>query len=582
MGKKQVNLKENAKILAKRRKMAAHIKEMDPKHRKLKFGAFLRKYGRVLIGGGIILAVVFCAVFAGVLTEWDPEKTNISEAKLKPNSMGEMTYWFGVDKDEKEATDRFQYQLTEEDGKTAVTEISDEGVYRLSMTESTETEEIVTYLTTKKSGGKLKATETLYESAEFRLEAAGDGYHLYVESDEGKSYVNIQQSGNKSKVSFGAEAVTVYTFNAENALLANVVEARNETVKTKVQLCQNANRAYVSHFYTADGEQVNKPEAGVAYKMGVIREDKSATVVYYLTGAKSGQKLSTTTDITQGADFMLEEAEEGDYLTVQTAKGKSYVNVTVKMNRTKISFGEQPLSTFKMNNSTKSLTTTVVREHVFGTDIYGRDMWSRLIFGSRNTLIVSLGAQVILTVSGTLLGLLCGYYTKVEKYLMRVLDAMATIPNLLLCLLMVSVFGSGVPNLMLAMSFHGIPGLARMVRNQVLSLREKEYIESEKAMGASDIRTVILHILPACMSYLLVRFSTGLSGAILSMTSLSYLGVGLDPTIASWGGMIQNSQKIMFALPHTFMVPTIAIGITVFGFSMLGDGLRDLLDPKLR
>lgn len=316
MGKKIVNLKENPKILAKRQRMADHIKEVDPNHRKLKFGAFLRKYGRVLIGGAIILAVVFCAVFAPMLTEWDPEKTNISEAKLKPGAVGEL-----------------------------------------------------------------------------------------------------------------------------------------------------------------NGE---------------------------------------------------------------------------------------------------------AKVHVFGTDIYGRDMWARLIFGSRNTLIVSLGAQVILTVSGTLLGLLCGYYTKVEKYLMRVLDAMATIPNLLLCLLMVSVFGSGVPNLMLAMSFHGIPGLARMVRNQVLSLREKEYIESEKAMGAGDIRTVILHILPACSSYLLVRFSSGLASAILSMTSLSYLGVGLDPTIASWGGMIQNSQKIMFALPHTFMVPTVAIAITVFGFAMLGDGLRDLLDPKLR
>ena len=317
MGKKKIHLRENPAIYAKRQRMAANIKEVDPNHRRLKFGAFLRKYGRVLIGGAIILAVVFCAIFAPLLTEWDPEKTNISEAKMKPGEIGEL--------------------------------------------------------------------------------------------------------------------------------------------------------------------------------------------------------------------------ENGE-----------------------------------------------AKEHVFGTDIYGRDMWSRLIFGSRNTLIVSLGAQAILMVSGTLLGLLCGYYTKVEKYLMRVLDAMATIPNLLLCLLMVSVFGSGVPNLMLAMSFHGIPGLARMVRNQVLSLREKEYIESEKAMGAGDIRTVILHILPACSSYLLVRFSSGLAGAILSMTSLSYLGVGLDPTIASWGGMIQNSQKIMFALPHTFMVPTIAIGITVFGFSMLGDGLRDLLDPKLR
>lgn len=582
MGKKQVNLKENTKILAKRRKMAAHIKEVDPNHRKLKFGAFLRKYGRVLIGGGIILAVVLCSVFAGTLTEWDPERTNISEAKLEPHEMGENTYWFGVSKSEKEATDRFQYELMEEDGETVVSEVSPEGAYKLSLTETVDSEKITSYVTTKKAAGKLKMTKTLYESATFGLEATEGGYHLYATSENGKSYVNVERSGEKHKVSFSSEAVTVYSFNAETAILANVLEERNETVNTKVELCQNANKAYVSHFYTADGEMVKKPEDGVAYKLGVIREDKSATVVYYLTGAKSGQKLNTTTDIAKAADFMVEEAEEGDYLAVQTAKGKFYVNVTVKMNRTKISLDTEPLATFKMNNSTKSLTTTVVREHVFGTDIYGRDMWSRLIFGSRNTLLVSLGAQAILTVSGTLLGLLCGYYTKVEKYLMRVLDAMATIPNLLLCLLMVSVFGSGVPNLMLAMSFHGIPGLARMIRNQVLSLREKEYIESEKAMGATDIRTVILHILPACMSYLLVRFSTGLSGAILSMTSLSYLGVGLDPTIASWGGMIQNSQKIMFALPHTFMVPTLAIGVTVFGFSMLGDGLRDLLDPKLR
>lgn len=220
--------------------------------------------------------------------------------------------------------------------------------------------------------------------------------------------------------------------------------------------------------------------------------------------------------------------------------------------------------------------------HLFGTDIYGRDMWARLLFGSRNTLIVSIGAQVITTVAGTILGLLCGYYSKLEKILMRILDAFSTIPNLLLCLLMVSVFGSGVPNLMVAMSISGIPGLARMVRNQVLSLREKEYIESEKAMGANDLRTVFLHILPACSSYLLVRFSTGLSSSILSMTSLSFLGVGLDPTIASWGGMVQNAQEIMFTVPHTFLVPTLAICITVFGFSMLGDGLRDLLDPKLR
>ncbi len=221
-------------------------------------------------------------------------------------------------------------------------------------------------------------------------------------------------------------------------------------------------------------------------------------------------------------------------------------------------------------------------EHWLGTDIYGRDMWSRIIFGGRSTLLVSVGAQVVLVIMGTILGLLCGYYGKVEKYLMRFLEACATIPSLLLTMLLISVFGSGIPQMIIAMSIFGIPGLARMIRNQVLSLREKEYIESEKAMGASDLRTVVLHILPACSSYLLVRFSNGLAGMILSMTSLSFLGVGLDPTVANWGAMVNDGQKIMFAVPHVVMVPTFVISITVFGFAMLGDGLRDLLDPRLK
>ncbi len=221
-------------------------------------------------------------------------------------------------------------------------------------------------------------------------------------------------------------------------------------------------------------------------------------------------------------------------------------------------------------------------EHILGCDTYGRDMWSRILYGSRTTLIVSIGSQIILLIAGTILGLLCGYYNKVEKYIMRFLDAFSTIPNLLLCMMMISVFGAGIPQMMIALSVHGIPGLARMVRNQVLSLREKEYIESEKAMGASDIRTIFVHILPACSSYLLVRFSNGLSGMILSMTSLSYLGVGLTPTIANWGGIIQDGQRLMLVLPHLVLYPALAICITVFGFAMLGDGMRDLLDPRLK
>ena len=221
-------------------------------------------------------------------------------------------------------------------------------------------------------------------------------------------------------------------------------------------------------------------------------------------------------------------------------------------------------------------------EHVLGTDRYGRDMLTRILYGSRTTLIVALGVQILVTVAGTVLGLICGYYSKAEKFLMRILDAFSTVPNLLLCLMMVSIFGAGTINLIVAMSISAIPGTARMVRNQVLSLREKEYIESEKAMGASDLRTVGLHILPACSSYLIVRFSSGLAGSVLSMTSLSYLGLGLSPLIPSWGGMVYEGQGFIFGTPHLVLYPALAICIAVFGFSLLGDGVRDLLDPKLR
>lgn len=221
-------------------------------------------------------------------------------------------------------------------------------------------------------------------------------------------------------------------------------------------------------------------------------------------------------------------------------------------------------------------------EHLLGTDIYGRDLWARILYGSRATLLVAVGSQILTVVSGAVLGLLCGYYSKVEKILMRFLDAFATIPSLLLSLLMVSVLGGSEINLIIAMSISAVPGCARMIRNQVLSLREREFIESEKAMGANDVRTIFLHILPHCSSYLIVEFTSGLAGAVLSMTSLAYLGVGLSATIPSWGGIIQEGQGVLFTCPHIILFASLAICITIFGFSVLGDGIRDMLDPKLR
>lgn len=221
-------------------------------------------------------------------------------------------------------------------------------------------------------------------------------------------------------------------------------------------------------------------------------------------------------------------------------------------------------------------------EHFMGTDKFGRDLWSRIVYGSQTNLLIALGTQIVVTVVGATLGLLCGYYTKVEKYLMRFLEGFALIPNLLLMMMVASIAGAGVPNMILAMSVGGIPGCARMVRNQVLSIREKEYIESEKAMGASDIRTIFIHVLPQCSTYLITRFSGGLAGSALGLTSLSYLGFGLDPTVPSWGGIIAENQSAIFGTPHIVLFAGLAVCLTVFGFTMLGDGLRDLLDPKLR
>ena len=239
-----------------------------------------------------------------------------------------------------------------------------------------------------------------------------------------------------------------------------------------------------------------------------------------------------------------------------------------------------------------SIKPEVQDDHLLGTDQYGRDIWARLLHGGKPTLLVALGAQGLLVIMGTCVGLVCGYYNKVEKYVMRVLEAFATIPNMLLTMMVLSLFTfskekslleNALP-MIVSMSIHGVPGLARMIRNMVLSQREKEYIESEKAMGASDARIMFKHILPSCYSYLLVRFSNGLAGMILSMASLSFLGLGLPSTIPTWGFMVNESQEILFSADHfyIFFWPTLTISVCVFGFAMLGDGLRDLLDPRLK
>lgn len=226
--------------------------------------------------------------------------------------------------------------------------------------------------------------------------------------------------------------------------------------------------------------------------------------------------------------------------------------------------------------------TAPCKEFLFGTDIYGRDIFSRIVYGARITLIVAIGVQVLVIAIGTTIGLLCGYYKRFDGIFSRIMEGLAAMPQILLALAIATILGEGTFNVIFAIVICALPSLVRVIRSQVLSLREKEFVESEKAMGASDSRTIFLHILPHCSNYLLIRCATGISTTISSMSTLSYLGVGMDPTIPSWGAILADGNGMLFLYPYMCLYPGLVISLTIFGFTMLGEGLRDVLDPKYR
>lgn len=221
-------------------------------------------------------------------------------------------------------------------------------------------------------------------------------------------------------------------------------------------------------------------------------------------------------------------------------------------------------------------------EFIMGTDTYGRDIFSRVIYGSRISLIISIAVNVLSILIGTVLGLLTGYYRTCDMIIMRILEGINALPTLLLAIVLVTVLGPGAGKLIICLTVVNLPSIARLVRSQVLSIKEKEHIECAKASGASNSRIIFKYVLPLCSSPLIIRFTSGLSSTILTQASLSFLGVGLDPRIPSWGGIISEGRALMMVYPHTCTYAGFAIIITVLAFSILGDGVRDILDPKLR
>lgn len=220
------------------------------------------------------------------------------------------------------------------------------------------------------------------------------------------------------------------------------------------------------------------------------------------------------------------------------------------------------------------------REHIFGTDQLGRDVFSRMIYGARISLCIGLFPTLISMVLGTILGLMSGYLGKtVDFIIMRLADITMAFPSLLLAMVVMYTLGNGIINIFLALTIVSWAGTARVVRSQTLSIREMEYVEAAKSMGVGSFTTMFRHILPNCLPNLIVLFTLNIPGSILSESSLSFLGIGAQSPATSWGLMVSEAKDYLFTNPVIAIAPGIAILVLALAFNFLGDGVRDVMDP---
>jgi peptide/nickel transport system permease protein len=223
-------------------------------------------------------------------------------------------------------------------------------------------------------------------------------------------------------------------------------------------------------------------------------------------------------------------------------------------------------------------------QHLFGTDELGRDIFSRILYGARIALIVGSSVVAGSLLLGTLVGSLAGYYGgRLDRFInVIVMNAFLSFPGILLAIAFVAFLGPGLWNLILALVVGGWVGYARLVRAQVLAAREREYVEAARALGASDWRILVRHILPNIMQPVIVQAAIGMAGAILAEGTMSFLGLGVPPPVPSWGAMLNDGRSHLFDSPHVILFPAAAVMLAVLAFNFVGDAMRDYLDPRSR